>query len=300
MSASQHENALERAAHPEQHPAFDQFVATISALRAPDGCPGDREQTHSSIAHNMIEEAYEAVDAIEAGDVAHMREELGDVLLQVVLQSQIAADAGEFDIEDVAADVDAKMVRRHPHVFGDEAAAGASEVLNLWDKVKLREKQAADQAGEESGGEPPAGLLDGVPVSFPALMQAQKISRKAAAAGFEWETLEDVWGQVRSEIDELNEAYDQAPKAANGKVEGDPEAIAHVEEELGDVLFSLVNVARRMGVNSENALRASCRKFRTRWSAMEQSAFEQGVRLEDMTCEEQNRLWEQAKADLRK
>ena len=300
MSASQHENALERAAHPEQHPAFDQFVATISALRAPDGCPWDREQTHSSIAHNMIEEAYEAVDAIEAGDVAHMREELGDVLLQVVLQSQIAADAGEFDIEDVAADVDAKMVRRHPHVFGDEAAAGASEVLNLWDKGKLREKQAADQAGEESGGEPPAGLLDGVPVSFPALMQAQKISRKAAAAGFEWETLEDVRGQVQSEIDELNEAYDQAPKAANGKVEGDPEAIAHVEEELGDVLFSLVNVARRMGVNSENALRASCRKFRTRWSAMEQSAFEQGVRLEDMTCEEQNRLWEQAKADLRK
>lgn len=269
MSASQHENALERAAHPEHHPAFDQFVATISALRAPDGCPWDREQTHSSIAHNMIEEAYEAVDAIEAGDVAHMREELGDVLLQVVLQSQIAADAGEFDIEDVAADVDAKMVRRHPHVFGDEAAAGSSEVLNLWDKVKLQEKQAADQAGEESGDEPPAGLLDGVPVSFPALMQAQKISRKAAAAGFEWETLEDVWGQVQSEIDELNEAYDQAPKAANGKVEGDPEAIAHVEEELGDVLFSLVNVARRMGVNSENALRASCRKFRTRWSAME-------------------------------
>lgn len=229
-----------------------------------------------------------------------MREELGDVLLQVVLQSQIAADAGEFDIEDVAADVDAKMVRRHPHVFGDEAAAGASEVLNLWDKVKLQEKQAADQAGGESGNEPPVGLLDGVPVSFPALMQAQKISRKAAAAGFEWETLEDVWCQVQSEIDELNEAYDQAPKAANGKVEGDPEAIAHVEEELGDVLFSLVNVARRMGVNSENALRASCRKFRTRWSAMEQSAFEQGVRLEDMTCEEQNRLWEQAKADLRK
>lgn len=299
MSASQHENALERAAHPEQHPAFDQLVATISALRAPDGCPWDREQTHSSIAHNMIEEAYEAVDAIEMGDVSHMREELGDVLLQVVLQSQIAADAGEFDIEDVAADVDAKMVRRHPHVFGDEAAAGASEVLSLWDKVKLQEKQAADQAGEEGGDEPPAGLLDGVPVSFPALMQAQKISRKAAAAGFEWDTLEDVWDQVRSEIDELDEAYDQAPKAANGKVEGDPEAIAHVEEELGDVLFSMVNVARRMGVNAENALRASCRKFRTRWSAMEQSAFDQGVRLEDMTCEEQNRLWEQAKSDLR-
>lgn len=298
----QRENVLERAAHPVGHPAFDQFVATISALRAPDGCPWDREQTHRSIAHNMIEEAYEAVDAIESGDVAHLREELGDVLLQVVLQSQIAQDAGEFDIEDVAADVNAKMVRRHPHVFGGADAADAAEVLNLWEQVKLAEKQAADEtassAAEDGDAAPakPVGLLEGVLVSFPALMQAQKISRKAAAAGFEWDTLADVWDQVRSEVAELNEAYEQAPKSADGKVEGDSAAVAHVEEELGDVLFSMVNVARRMGVNAENALRASCRKFRSRWGAMEQLAFEQGVRLEDMTTQQQNELWFQVKA----
>ena len=297
----QRENALERAAHPVGHPAFDQFVATISALRAPDGCPWDREQTHQSIAHNMIEEAYEAVDAVESGDVAHLREELGDVLLQVVLQSQIAQDAGEFSIEDVAADVNAKMVRRHPHVFGSADAADAAEVLSLWEQVKLAEKQAADETASAAGDgnaapAKPAGLLEGVPVSFPALMQAQKVSRKAAAAGFEWETLADVWDQVGSEIAELNEAYEQAPKSADGKVEGDSAAVAHVEEELGDVLFSMVNVARRMGVNAENALRASCRKFRSRWGAMEQLAFEQGVRLEDMTTQQQNELWARVKA----
>ena len=168
---------------PTDHPCFDDFVATIAALRAPDGCPWDRAQTHQSIAHNMIEEAYEAVDAIEAVDVAHLREELGDVLLQVVLQSQIASDAGEFDINDVCADVNEKMVRRHPHVFGEAQAANAGDVLDLWDRVKMAEKGAADEAAD-GAGERREGLLDGVPTSFPALMQAQKISRKAAAAGF--------------------------------------------------------------------------------------------------------------------
>lgn len=147
----QHSEALERAAHPVRHEDFDRFVATISALRAPDGCPWDREQTHQSIAHNMIEEAYEAVDAIESGDAAHLREELGDVLLQVVLQSQIASDQGEFDIDDVAADVNAKMVRRHPHVFGTSEATDAAEVLSLWDQVKLAEKKAADENAAQAG-----------------------------------------------------------------------------------------------------------------------------------------------------
>ena len=323
-------SALYRASHPVDHPAFDQFVATIAALRAPDGCPWDREQTYESIAHNMIEEAYEAVDAIEARDVAHLREELGDVLLQVVLHSQIAADAGEFDIDDVCADVNAKMVRRHPHVFGEASAENASEVLDLWDKVKLAERDAAgaaegagsagdagdtggangaDGAGaaDESGREaaPPrrTGLLDGVPTSFPALMQAQKVSRKAAAAGFEWDTLDDVWGKVREEIGELQEAYAAAPKAANGKVDASAApasgsaaaAVAAVELEFGDVLFSLVNVARRMGVDAESALRATCAKFRSRWAAMEAAAAAQGRRIEDLSADEQESLWEAAK-----
>ena len=185
------DGALDRYGNPADHPSFNQFVATISALRAPDGCPWDREQTHVSISHNMIEEAYEAVCAIEEEDVAHLREELGDVLLQVVLQSQIAADAGEFTIDDVCSDVNAKMVRRHPHVFGSVEASNASEVLDVWDQVKLAERQATGVV-DGSGASEPEGLLDGVPRTFPALMEAQKISRKAAAVGFEWDSIEDV------------------------------------------------------------------------------------------------------------
>lgn len=287
------------------HEEFEQFVATIAALRAPDGCPWDRVQTHESIAHNLIEEAYEAVDTIEAGDVAHLREELGDVLLQVVLQSQIAADDGEFTIDDVCADVNEKMIRRHPHVFGEQSAANASEVLDLWDKVKLAEKGSADEAAD-GAGEQREGLLDGVPTSFPALMQAQKISRKAAAAEFEWDSLEDVWDKVREEIDELCEAYEAAPQAANGRVDAgtaaptaDPDAacaaVAAVEDEFGDVLFSLVNVGRRMGVDAEGALRSTCRKFRDRWAHMEREAWAQGCAVEDLASEEREALWCEAK-----
>lgn len=304
--------AMDLVSNPVEHPSFDQFVATIAALRAPDGCPWDRVQTHESIAHNMIEEAYEAVDTIEANDIAHLREELGDVLLQVVLQSQIAADGGEFTIDDVCADVNSKMVRRHPHVFGDADAANASEVLDLWDQVKLAEQGDADQAAVD-GGSRPDGLLDGVPTSFPALMQAQKISRKAVAAGFEWDTLEDVWDKVREEIGELQDAYAAAPKAANGKVDatasadGDSDAAeraeseaaaAAVEDEFGDVLFSLVNVGRRMGVDAEGALRSTCRKFRNRWGYMEEAARSQGRRIEDMTGDEREALWVEAKRRL--
>lgn len=278
---------------PVSHPAFDGLVATIEALRAPDGCPWDREQTHRSIAHNMIEEAYEAADAIESDSVAHLREELGDVLLQVVLQSQIAADAGEFDIDDVCRAIDEKMIRRHPHVFGDATAENANDVTGLWEQVKLAEKESADAEAASAGVEIPEGLLDGVPTSFPALMQAQKISRKAAAAGFEWDTVDDVWEKVAEEVAELKAAYAAAPKSSDGKVlkEADEQAAAAVELEFGDVLFSLVNVARRMGVSSENALRATCTKFRRRWAFMEGAAWGQGRRIEDMTADELEELW---------
>ena len=264
---------------------FDAFVQTIAALRAPDGCPWDREQTHASIASNMIEEAYEAVDAIEVGDVAHLREELGDVLLQVVLQSQIAADQGEFTIDDVCHDINAKMVRRHPHVFGDAAADDANAVLDLWDQVKM----------QEGAGRAREGLLDGVPKSFPALMQAQKISRKAAAAGFEWESIDDVWVKVAEEMGELQEAYAAVPKSANGKVSKDDQgaAVREVEAEFGDVLFSLVNVGRKMGLDAEAALRATCEKFRRRWAFMEAAA--EGD-LADMPQPQQAALWQEAKS----
>ncbi len=275
------------------HGDFDAFVATIEALRAPDGCPWDREQTHHSIAHNMIEEAYEAVDAIEAGSIEHVREELGDVLLQVVLHCQIAADEGEFTIDDVCRDINEKMIRRHPHVFGEAAAANANEVLGLWDQVKLAEGKAEGQ----EAGDVPAGLLDGVPKNFPALMQAQKVSRKAAAAGFEWDDVEGVWEKVAEEISELKAAYAAAPKTSDGKVlkEADPTAAEAVELEVGDVLFAMVNVARKMGVNAENALRATCMKFRTRWSFMEGAAWGMGKRVEDLSMEELEQLWAAAK-----
>lgn len=256
---------------------FAAFVDTIAALRAPNGCPWDCEQTHESIARNMIEEAYEAVDAIEQHDAAHLREELGDVLLQVVLQSQIAADAGEFTVADVCCDVNAKMIRRHPHVFGEAAAGSAEEVLSIWDNVKLAEKSAADAQAEE-----PEGLLDSVPVSFPALLQAYKISRKAVAAGFEWDTVEDVWAKVEEEIAEFKQACRSDDAQAK-------------ELEFGDVLFSLVNVARKEGIDAETALRATCRKFRERWAFMEGAAWGQGKRIEELDMDEMQQLWDQAK-----
>lgn len=282
------------------HPDFDAFVATIARLRAPDGCPWDREQTHQSIAHNMIEEAYEAVDAIETGDARHLREELGDVLLQVVLQAQIAADAGEFTIDDVCRDINEKMVRRHPHVFGDATAETAKDTSEIWARVKMEERKAAQaaaaaqNAAEVSGDAvgvaaipvgdasvlagKPEGLLDGVPTSFPALMQAQKISRKAVAAGFEWPDEKGVWEKVAEEVEEFKNA---APEDA--------------ELEFGDVLFSLVNVARWRGIDAENALRATCVKFRRRWAFIEGAAWAQGKDAADLTVEEQEALWQEAK-----
>ena len=275
---------MSASATPVEHPAFDRFVATIAALRAPGGCPWDQEQTHLSIAPNMIEEAYEAVDAIESDDVAHLREELGDVLLQVVLQSQIAADAGEFTIDDVCAEVDAKIVRRHPHVFGNAEGGSANEVIALWDQIKLTEKEAA---GNAAG---PERLLDSVPTGLPALTQAQKISRKAAAAGFEWESVDGAWDKVAEEVAELKEAYASAPQDERGRVLHDAPEAAHVEEELGGVLFSLVSVARKMGLNAENALRGACRKFRARWAAMEDAALEAGEPLEGMDAQQREAL----------
>ena len=275
-----------------EHEEFDEFVDTIAALRAPGGCPWDREQTHESIAKNMIEEAYEAVDAIEAGDTVHLREELGDVLLQVVLQSQIAADAGEFTIDDVCRDVNEKMIRRHPHVFGSAKAQSAGDVLELWDSVKLAEKNAVDGRAVD-GGKDREGLLDGIPTGFPALMQAQKISRKAVSVGFEWDTLEDVWGKVDEEIAELRDAFASAPKTDKGKVtEG---AKAEVELEFGDVLFTLVNVARKMGVDAESALRASSVKFRRRWAFIEGAAWAQNRKVEELSMDEMQALWDEAK-----
>ncbi|NTU72256.1 MAG: nucleoside triphosphate pyrophosphohydrolase [Coriobacteriia bacterium] len=249
---------------------FDEFVEVIAALRAPDGCPWDREQTHRSIAKNMVEEAYEAVHAIETDDIAELRDELGDVLLQVVLHSQIAADDGEFTIDEVVAAITAKIIRRHPHIFGDaEVAGNAGEVLANWDKIKAEERVEKQQ-----------GLLDSVPHALPALMRAQTISRKAVSAGFEWDTLDDVWEKVHEELDELKATEPGSPEAA---------------DEIGDVLFTIVNLARKQGIDAETALRGTCDKFRSRWTAMEEAAASEGRGIDELTLVEQEALWQQAK-----
>ena len=264
----------ERAGAPAGHPEFDQLVRTIWRLRQSDGCPWDKAQTHRSITKNMVEEAYEAVDAILADDVPHLREELGDVLEQVLLHAQIASDDGEFTLDDVCRDLNEKLVRRHPHVFGDEVATTADGALDAWDEVKRQEREARGETGEEPG------LLDSVPISLPALMQAQKISKRAAKAGFEWDTVADIWDKVAEERAEF-ELEERGSEAA--------------AEEFGDILFALVNVARREGIDAEEALAASNRKFRRRWAAIEQAAREEGLAVEEVSTEELNVLWDRVK-----
>ena len=282
MSETEAPQRRDRSTRADARDAFDALTETIWRLRQPDGCPWDREQTHASIAKNMVEEAYEAVDCIEEEDDVHLCEELGDVLMQVMLHAQIAADEGAFTIDDVVRGLDEKLVRRHPHVFGEHAGAqDADEVLGIWDEVKLAEKAQGDAEAAAAGAARPKGLLDGVPRALPALMQAQKVSRKAAAVGFEWETVEDVWAQVASERAEF---------------EREEPGSAEREMEFGDMLFALVNVARREGIDAESALRASTMKFRARWEAVEELAYERGTTVEALSTEDLNRLWDEVKA----
>ena len=276
------EETVAREGAPGTHPEWDALVRVIWRLRQEDGCPWDKEQTHESIAMSLVEEAYEAAETIYQHDTEHLCEELGDALEVVLLQAQIAQDAGEFDIDDVCRGIREKLVRRHPHVFGDAAALGAvdsaGKVLDIWDDVKRAEREAAGEGAEEPG------LLDSVPVHLPALLQCQKISKRAAKAGFEWESVADVWEQVASERAEF-EAEERGSEAA--------------AEEFGDILFALVNVARHEGIDAEEALAASNRKFRRRWAAMEAIARGQGTRLEDLSTARLNELWVEVKAQER-
>jgi tetrapyrrole methylase family protein / MazG family protein len=253
---------------PDRHErSFDELVRIMAVLRAPDGCPWDREQTHMSLRKHLVEEAYEAVAAIEAGDDAEMADELGDILLQVVFHAQIASEDGRFDIDDVADAIITKLRRRHPHIFADAVADTAAEVVERWDRIKRTEK-----AGK--------GALAGIAQTLPALTLAEKISRRAVGVGFEWETVEDVWDKVHEEIEELMET---AP--------GSPEA----EDELGDLLFTVVNVGRKMGVDPEQALRGACVKFTRRFTDMERVAAEMGADLAEMDTDDMEALWRRAK-----
>ena len=288
LAAAVDEETKARPGAPQTHPEFDRLVRTIWRLRQEDGCPWDKEQTHQSISKNMIEEAYEAVEAIAEGSPEHLEEELGDVLEQVVLHSQIEADSGAdgdahdraagFDIDDVCRALNQKLVRRHPHVFGPEAgsASSAAAVLDVWESVKAEERASAEDTVHTEG------LLDSVPQSLPALMQAQKISKRAAKMGFEWASVADVWDKVAEERAE----FDAEASGTQQKT-----------DEFGDILFALINVARWEGVDAEEALMSACRKFRARWSYMEKAAAKRGFSLDEKP-ELQEDLWQEAKRYL--
>lgn len=280
LAAVVDEETKARPGAPQTHPEFDRLVRTIWRLRQEDGCPWDKEQTHQSISKNMIEEAYEAVEAIAEGSPEHLEEELGDVLEQVVLHSQIEADRGVagFDIDDVCRALNQKLVRRHPHVFGPEAGStsSAAAVLDVWESVKAEERASAEDTVHTEG------LLDSVPQSLPALMQAQKISKRAAKMGFEWASVNDVWDKVAEERAE----FDAEASGTQQKT-----------DEFGDILFALINVARWEGVDAEEALMSACRKFRARWSYMEKAAAKRGFSLDEKP-ELQEDLWQEAKRHL--
>ena len=290
LAAAVDEETKARPGAPQTHPEFDRLVRTIWRLRQEDGCPWDKEQTHQSISKNMIEEAYEAVEAIAEDSPEHLEEELGDVLEQVVLHSQIEADSGAsagsgecdraagFDIDDVCRALNQKLVRRHPHVFGPEAGStsSAAAVLDVWESVKAEERASADDTVHTEG------LLDSVPQSLPALMLAQKISKRAAKMGFEWASVDDVWDKVAEERAE----FDAEAQGTQQKT-----------DEFGDILFALINVARWEGVDAEEALMSACRKFRARWSYMEKAAAKRGFSLDEKP-ELQEDLWQEAKRHL--
>lgn len=269
-----------REGAPGTHPEWDRLVRTIWRLRQADGCPWDRAQTHESIARDFLEEAYEAVDAISEPTSAHLREELGDVLMQVLLHAQIEADGGGWDIDDVCRDINAKLVRRHPHVFGELEADNADEVLGIWDQVKAAER--ADAREDGSNAPEVTHVLDGVTRALPALMECQKISRKAAKRGFEWDTTADVWLKVDEERAEFM---------------AEPTGSDEAELEFGDLLFALVNVARKEGIDAEAALRRSNEKFRRRWAAMEDAAAQSGESVETVGHERLEELWAQVKRE---
>ena len=252
-------------------------------LRRPDGCPWDREQTHASLRKHLLEETYEVYDALEAGATPALAEELGDLLLQVVLHAQLAAEAGVFDLADVQAAIAAKIVRRHPHVFGDAEARTASDVNRQWERIKAAERAAAAEAADGAGttGAVAKSALDGISPSMPALASSQEMQERAANLGYDWPSIDGVLDKVTEELAELRAAGTDAEWA----------------EEFGDLLFVLVNVARRHGIESEAALRAANDKFRRRFRSVERQAAEQGVALRDLDFSALDELWDAAKAE---
>jgi tetrapyrrole methylase family protein/MazG family protein len=264
---------------------FEDLVAVQARLRAPGGCPWDREQTHATLKTYLIEEAYEVLDALENGDARGLAEELGDLLLQVLFHADLAREASSFDISDVIAGIHDKMVRRHPHVFGDVKAETSSEVLKNWARLKAAEKQEISRKDTLAKPLVPS-VLDGIPRSLPALLEAYQLTRRAAQVGFDWEIVEGIFAKIREETAELRVALEAADRRS-------------AEEEVGDILFAAVNLARFLGFDPEVALKHSNLKFKSRFQDMENDAMRSGQRLAQLHKDELEVLWEAAKARVK-
>lgn len=249
------------------------LLQIMELLRGPEGCPWDREQTHTSIRNNLLEEAYETADAIDTADDTALCEELGDLLLQVVFHAQIAKEAEQFDFDNVADGICKKLILRHPHIFGDTVVADSDQVLQNWDSIKMQEK------GQHSYTD----TLRSVPKAFPALMRAAKIQKRAAKAGFDWDDVAGPLAKVREELDEL-EAVIEA------------EDTVHLQEEYADLLFTVVNVSRFLQIDAEQALQSGCEKFIRRFAQMEQLAAQQGMKLDTASLEQMDKLWDDVKS----
>jgi tetrapyrrole methylase family protein/MazG family protein len=261
---------------PLDHPAdpFRRLVAIMARLRGANGCPWDREQSHESLLPYLIEEAYEVKEAIDRKEVESLREELGDLMLQIVFHAQLAAEAGRFTIDDVATAICEKLIHRHPHVFGEVQVSSSADVLRNWEQIKLAEKKNREE-------EP--SRLSGVPKHLPALLRAHRIQEKAARVGFDWEHVRDVFAKIREEIAELEEAV------AEGKMDA-------ISGEIGDLMFALVNLSRFLKVQPELSLHQTIEKFIARFRYIERQAAARNLRLEDMTLAQMDALWDEAKA----
>lgn len=265
---------------------FEDLVALQARLRAPNGCPWDREQTHASLKPFLVEEAYEVLDAMDSGDARKFASELGDLLLQIVFHAEMAKEAGRFDIAGVIRAVHDKMVRRHPHVFGGVKARTSGQVLKNWEQVKAEERAAESEQGNAKRASD--SVLSGVPKSLPALLEAYQLTRRAANVGFDWENVSGIFEKLHEESQELRLALDR-------KAEGKAGAESRVEEEMGDLLFAAVNLARHAGVEPEIALKRASRKFMQRFQWMEQRAREEGRRFAEVPRGEMEELWNQSK-----
>jgi tetrapyrrole methylase family protein / MazG family protein len=254
---------------PEDLSRFESLVDIIARLRSPDGCPWDRKQTHDSLREYILEESYETLAALDEGDTDKLCEELGDLLLQIILQSQIAREAGEFELADVLTAINKKLIYRHPHVFGEIKVGSAEEVVHNWEILKKAERPAK------------VSMLESVPKQMPALAYSQKIQQRVAEAGFDWKDIQGVVEKVVEEVQEFRQANSAKEKS----------------DEFGDMLFTLVNFARRQGIDSEVALREANKRFFQRFTYMEKLCRERGQDFSSLSFDEQNRLWDEAKKE---